>query len=123
MPIYRHFGLVHYGCCEDLGHKIGMLRQLGNLRSIAVTPVADVKVCAGQIGADYVISWRPNPTDMVCCGYNESLIRRIVGEGLAACRGGYPHIHLKDVETVEGDMTRMGRWVKLVREVSERVWQ
>lgn len=122
LPIYEQFGLVHYGCCEDLGHKIDRLRQLKNLRSIAVTPVANVQLCAEQIGADYAISWRPNPTDMVCCGYNESLIRRIISEGLAACRGGYPHIHLKDVETVEGDVTRLTRWVELVRKIADEVW-
>ena len=121
LPIYEHFGLVHYGCCEDLGRKITMLRQLKNLRSIAVTPLADVRLCAEQIGTDYAISWRPNPTDMVCCGFNESLIRRIISDGLAACRGGYPHIHLKDVETVEGDITRLTRWVTLVREIVDEV--
>jgi hypothetical protein len=121
-PIYEHFGLVHYGCCEDLGRKIGMLRQLKNLRSIAVTPVANVAVCAEQIGADYAIAWRPNPTDMVCYGYNEDRIRRIISEGLAACKGGYPHIHLKDIETVEGDVTRLTRWVNLVRSVADEVW-
>lgn len=119
-PILEHFGLVHYGCCEDLGRKIDMLRQLKNLRSIAVTPCANVALCAEQIGADYAIAWRPNPTDMVCCGYNEDRIRRIIGNGLAACKGGYPHIHLKDVETVEGDVTRLTRWVKLVRDVAEK---
>jgi hypothetical protein len=119
MPIYEHFGLVHYGCCEDLGEKIDMLRQLPNLRSIAVTPVADMQRCAEQIRDDYAISWRPNPTNMVSCGYDESLIRRTITEGLAACRGGHPHIHLKDVETVEGDVIRLGRWVKLVRDVAE----
>ncbi len=117
LPICEHFGLVHYGCCEDLGRKIDMLRKLKNLRSIAVTPVANVPLCAEQIGTDYAISWRPNPTDMVCCGYDESRIRRIIGDGLAACRGGYPHIHLKDIETVEGDVTRLTRWVRLVREI------
>jgi len=118
LPICEPYGLVHYGCCEDLGRKIDMLRRLKNLRSIAVTPVADVKLCAEQIGTDYVTSWRPNPTDMVCCGYNDDLVRRIIGEGLAACRGGYPHIHLKDIETVQGDVTRLTRWVKLVREIA-----
>ena len=121
MPIYEHFGLVHYGCCEDLGRKIDMLRQLKNLRSIAVTPAADVAFCADQIGADYAISWRPNPTDMVCYGYDEDRVRRIISNGLAACKGGFPHIHLKDIETVEGDMSRLTRWVKLVRDVAERV--
>jgi len=119
LPIYEHFGLVHYGCCEDLRRKIDMLRQLKNLRSIAVTPVANVRQCAEQIGTDYVMSWRPNPTDMVCYGYDEGKIRRIISEGLAACRGGYPHIHLKDVETVEGDVSRLTRWVRLVRDISQ----
>lgn len=119
-PVYEQFGLVHYGCCEDLGRKIGLLRSLKNLRSIAVTPVADVAQCATQIGADYAISWRPNPTDMVCYGYDEGRVRRIIRQGLEACRGGYPHIHLKDVETLEGDLTRLGRWVKVAQEVAER---
>ncbi len=123
LPICAHFGLTHYGCCEDLGRKITMLRQLKNLRSIAVTPLADVRFCADQIGTDYAISWRPNPTDMVCCGYSEERVRRIIGDGLAACRGGFPHIHLKDVETVEGDVSRMTRWVRLVREIAEKVWR
>ena len=121
LPICEHFGLLHYGCCEDLGRKIDMLRQLKNLRSIAVTPVADVPACAEQIGADYAISWRPNPADMICCGYNEDLIRRIITDGLCACRGCHPHIHLKDIETVEGDVTRLSRWVKLVREIAQAV--
>ncbi len=119
-PIYEHFGLVHYGCCEDLGRKIGMLRKLKNLRSIAVTPVADVRLCAEQIGTDYAISWRPNPTDMVCCGYDEDRIRRIIKDGVSAFRGGSLHIHLKDVETVEGDPARLTRWVKLIRELTSR---
>jgi hypothetical protein len=97
-----------------------MLKQLKNLRSIAVTPVANVAACAEQIGSDYALSWRPNPTDMVCYGYDEDKVRRIIGNGLAACKGCYPHIHLKDVETVEGDVTRLTRWVKLVREVAEK---
>ncbi|NLL83506.1 MAG: hypothetical protein GX230_04610, partial [Lentisphaerae bacterium] len=46
LAFFEKFGLVHYGCCEDLGEKIGMLRQLKNLRSIAVTPVANVRHCA-----------------------------------------------------------------------------
>jgi hypothetical protein len=123
MPIYEHFGLVHYGCCEDLTHKIGMLRRLKNLRSIAVTPLADVRRCAEQIGRDYVMSWRPNPTDMVCAAWDEARVRRIIGEGLDACRGLFPHIHLKDVETLQGDTGRMARWVRVVRETAAEHWR
>lgn len=119
-PICEQFGLVHYGCCEDLTRKIGMLRQLKNLRSIAVTPVADVRKNAEQIGRDYVASWRPNPTDMVCAGWDEGRIRRIIGEGAEAFKGLFMHIHLKDVETVQGDPTRLARWTRIVRETLEK---
>jgi hypothetical protein len=118
-PIIERFGLCAYGCCEDLTRKIDMLRQVRNLRIIAVTPRADVARCAEQIGQDYVVSWRPNPTDMVCCGFNEDRVRRILSEGLAACRGCRVHIQLKDVETLEGEPDRMRRWVALARGLCE----
>lgn len=118
-PIMEHFGLVHYGCCEDLTRKIDMLRSLKNLRSIAVAPLANVAKCAEQIGTDYALSWRPNPTDMVCCGWNEDRIRSIVRHGLDASKGCFVHLHLKDVETVEGDPTRLSRWATIVRSIAE----
>ena len=118
-PIMEAWGLSAYGCCEDLTRKIDMLRQIANLRIIAVTPRADVARCAEQIGRDYVLSWRPNPAEMVCCGFDESRIRRIISEGLRACRGCCVHVHLKDIETVEGDTGRLARWVNLVRDLSQ----
>ena len=51
-PIIENFGLAAYGCCENLTDKIHLLRCIRNLRMIAVTPVADVRRCAEQIGAD-----------------------------------------------------------------------
>jgi hypothetical protein len=118
MPILRHYRHVAYGCCEDLTKKIDMLRQLPNLRVIAVTPLANVAKCAEQIDDRHVFSWRPNPTDMVCAGWDEARIRRIIGDGLQAARGCHIHLHLKDVETVQGDPTRLKRWVAIVRDVA-----
>lgn len=119
IPIMAHYGLVHYGCCEDLTRKIDMLRQIPNLRSIAVTPRADVKACADQIGKDYVISWRPNPTDMVCVSWNADRVERIIRDGADACRDSTFHIHLKDVETMQGEPERLQRWTQLVRTILE----
>lgn len=119
LPIQEHFGLLHYGCCEDLTQKIDILRSFKNLRSIAVAPLANVRKCAEQIGRDYVISWRPNPTDMVCAGWDEARIRRIIREGLQGCRNGYVHIMLKDIETVQNDPSRLARWTRIVREIAD----
>jgi hypothetical protein len=118
-PILERFGLSAYGCCEDLTHKIDMVRSIENLRRIAVTPRADVKKSAEQIGEDYVISWRPNPAETVCCGFDESRVRTLIREGLAACRGLHVDITLKDIQTVEGDVDRFRQFIRVVREETE----
>ena len=119
LPILEKFGLIAYGCCENLTHKIALLRKIPNLRIIAAAPTADLRRCAEQIGTDYVISWRPNPSAMVCCGWDEARIRRILREGLEAAKGCHLIIHLKDIETLEGDLSRLARWTKLVRRLAD----
>jgi len=116
LPIMEKFGLTAYGCCEDLARKIDVLRRCKNLRRIAVTPVADVKKCAEQIGMDYVISWRPNPSLMVCNGWDPDRVRAVIRDGLEACKGQHVDITLKDVQTVENEPWRLKEWVKIVKE-------
>jgi hypothetical protein len=120
LPILRQFGLVSYGCCEDLTTKIDLLRKVPNLRIIAVTPRANLRRCAELVGSDYVISWRPNPTDVICYGFDEARIRRILRDALEVTRGCHLQINLKDVETVEGHPERFDRFVRIVREVVDR---
>lgn len=116
-PIMEKFGLLAYGCCEDLTLKIDLLRQIPNLRRIAVSPMANVARCAEQIGQDYVLSYRPSPSDMVGYDFDPERVRRILTRDLAACAGCHVDITLKDVETVQGDPTRVKRWVEMAREV------
>jgi hypothetical protein len=123
LPILEKFGLVAYGCCEDLTNKIDILRRIPNLRRIAVSPFADVAKCAEQIDRDYVISYRPSPTDMVGYGFDEDRIRSILRRDLTACRDCHVDITLKDVETVQGDPTRIHKWVDLTHQVIDEVWE
>ena len=122
LPILKSFGLVAYGCCEDLTNKIDMLRQIPNLRRIAVSPFADVARCAEQIGQDYVLSYRPSPADMVSYGFDEARIRSILRRDLEACGACHVDVTLKDVETVQSDPERVKRWVELTREVIDDVF-
>lgn len=118
-PFYDLFGLIAYGCCENLTEKIDVLRRIGNLRRIAVTPWANIKKCAEQIGNDYVISWRPNPTDMVSNGFDEDHARKIVKEAkdIFEAHDCMYEVNLKDVITVDNDRDRIKNWVSVVREV------
>ena len=117
MPLMSRFGLISYGCCEDLSEKIDMLRKVPNLRRIAVTPFADVRRCAEQIGQDYVIAWRPSPAEMVANAFDPDRIRKVVGSAIDAMRGCHFDICLKDVVTVRGEPRRIRDWVRIVREV------
>jgi len=121
LPIMRKFGLVAYGCCEDLTRKIDLLRQIPNLRRIAVSPFANVKKCAEQIGDQYIISYRPNPADMVSYGFDRERIRTILKRDLEACRNCFVDITLKDVETVESDPKRIQKWVDITRSVIDEI--
>ncbi len=122
LPILSQFGLAAYGCCEDLTRKIKMLRQIPNLRRIAVSPFANPARCAEQIGTDYVLSYRPSPVDMVGYGFDPDRIRTILRRDLSACKACHTDITLKDVETVQGDPNRVRDWVKLTREVIDEVY-
>ncbi|MGQ9628818.1 MAG: hypothetical protein ACUVXI_00705 [bacterium] len=119
IPILEKFGLVAYGCCEDLTHKIKYLKRIPNLRRIAVTPWADVRKCAEQIQQDYVLSWRPSPAEMICSGFDPDHIRKVVKSAMEAARGCHIDITLKDVQTVQNQPERLKEWVRIVREISD----
>jgi hypothetical protein len=118
LPILAKFGLSAYGCCEEMDRKIGIVKRIPNLRRIAVTPRSDPRVCAEQIGRDYVASWRPNPAETVCCGFDAERIRRIVRDAKSAfdAQGTIFDVCLKDVQTVEGEPERLREFVQIVRE-------
>ena len=119
IPILEKFGLSAYGCCEDLTHKMPQLRKIPNLRRVAVVPVADVAKSAEEIADEYVFSWRPNPTDMICCGFEPDHIRRVIRDGMEASKGCHVDITLKDVQTVGGKPELLKDWVRIVRDITD----
>ena len=122
LPILKKFGLTAYGCCEDLTHKIDMLRQIPNLRRIGIAPSANVASCAEQIGRDYVLSYRPSPVDMVAYDFNPERMLQVMTRDLTICRNNHVDITLKDVETVGGDPNRVRTWVNITRQVIDKLY-
>ena len=118
-PILEKFGRVAYGCCDNLTEKIDILRKIPNLRRIGVSLRADIARCAEQIQQDYVMSWRPNPAQMICCGFDPDLVRRVVRQAMEDFKGGLVDIALKEIETVLNQPENLREWVKVVRSVSD----
>lgn len=118
LPIMEKYGLTSYGCCEDLSEKIVYLRQLKNLRRISVSPFANVRKCAEEIGEDYVLSWRPDPSLTICNGLDEDFLRKYMREYFEIFKENKNHfdITLANVETVHGHPEYVKRWTEIVRE-------
>ncbi len=121
LPILEKFGLTAYGCCEDLTKKIDYLRKIPNLRRIAVTPFADVQKCAEQIGRDYILSWRPNPSTMISTGLDQNFVRSFMREHFQIFKDNNNQfdITLKDVQTINHQPENVVKWVQIVREEME----
>ncbi|MFI3324726.1 MAG: hypothetical protein R3Y35_00970 [Clostridia bacterium] len=121
-PILEKYGLVSYGCCEDMTQKIEIIKSLSNLRRIAVTPFSDAKKCAEQIGKDYVASWRPNPSSAIAQGINEDFIRKDMRKhfDIFTANNCVFDITLKDVETQSGNPNAIKIWTDIVRDEIEK---
>ncbi len=122
IPILEKFGLTAYGCCENLAQFIPCLRRVPNLRRIAVSPFAEPRKCAEQIGKDYILSWRPSPSLMLATGLDEDFVRKYMQEHFAIFKenGNFFDITLKDVETVHHQPENVRRWVEIVRQEIEK---
>ena len=122
-PVFERFGLVNYGCCEPLHHKIDIIRKIGNVRVISMSPWADVDIAAEAMGRDYVMARKPNPAYLAFDSMGEEAIRTEVRRTLEACRrSGTPVIFmLKDITTLRGQPERLDRWHEIVRQEIGRI--
>jgi len=113
--IAEKFGLVYYGCCEPVHTRWHVLKKLGNLRSVSVSPWCDQQFMAAELGRNYVFSRKPNPTLISMQKFDEDLISRDLQSTLDIARGCELEIIMKDVHTLAGQPLRVARWVALAR--------
>ncbi len=119
MPLKRlldRYGLVYYGCCDPLHNKIDSIRKLKTVRKISMSPWADVKVGAQNMGGDYVLSRKPNPAFMTDFNLYRDDVKREIQETLDVCKQtGTPcEFILKDISTVSYHPEYLTEWEKLV---------
>jgi hypothetical protein len=114
----ERFGLVYYGCCDPLDGKMAEVRQLPNVRKVSMSPWADQRRGAAEIGRDYVFSSKPNPAHVAMTGFDADLVRRELSAILAACNeNGCPaEFILKDISTVCHQPDRLDQWSQIAME-------
>ncbi|MDR1949415.1 MAG: hypothetical protein LBQ38_08485 [Spirochaetaceae bacterium] len=122
-PFMEQCGLSYYGCCEPLDKVIPFLKGIKNMRKIGVSPWANVRSCAEQIGGDYVLARKPNPA-LVSGNVDPGQIKAEISETLEACiENKCPfELVLKDISTVGYKPQNLINWTKTVQEVIDRYY-
>ncbi|MDR3123865.1 MAG: hypothetical protein LBU16_08830 [Treponema sp.] len=116
-------GLSYYGCCEPLDRFIPYLKKVPNMRKIGVSPWANVRSSAEQMGGDYVFARKPNPAN-VARDFNREVVEQEITETIEACmENGCPYeFVLKDISTVGGKPHNLIDWAKTVTKTIDRYY-
>ncbi|MFP4378404.1 MAG: hypothetical protein ACLFP4_15275 [Spirochaetales bacterium] len=115
------FALTGYGCCEPLTDRLGMVFSIPGIRRLSISPWADIRVAAEELGPNYIFSWKPRPMDLVG-DFDEDAIRAYLRETieLALANDCALEMILKDTHTCEHHPERFDRWSQIAREQVER---
>lgn len=113
------YGMTYYGCCEPLHLKMGILKTVGNLRKISMSPWADITHALEEGAGDYVLSIKPNPAILGSIDWHPDQARQALTDELDKCRGCAIEIVMKDISTVGREPRRLREWARIASEVAE----
>ena len=115
--------LTYYGCCEPLDKFIPYLKKVPNMRKIGVSPWANIRSSAEQIGSSYVFARKPNPAN-VARDFNKEVVKKETIETIEAClehKCPYEFV-LKDISTVGHNPANLIAWTKTVMETIDHYY-
>jgi hypothetical protein len=121
--VLERFGLNYYGCCEPLHLKLDMLkRRLPRLRRVSISPWADKRKSAEQLGRDIIFGWKPNPAYLAAVDFDPDLVRRDIRETVDICKehGCCLEMTIKDTHTCNHQPQRFDEWTRIAMEESLR---
>jgi hypothetical protein len=118
-PIFERFGLVCYGCCENLTHKIDRVLSIPNLRIFVCSAWTNMDVVLDRIGTDYCIMWRQKAGDVVFPD-DPQVLRHNLEEGARRLQGRRYQIVLRELQTLCGHSDRLEVWTKIAKEVAAK---
>lgn len=118
-PIFARFGLVAYGCCENLTRKVEGVLSIPNLRIFVCSAWTDLNVVLEKVSPRYGIMWRQKASDVVFAK-DDAHLRRDLEEGCRRLQGRPYQIVLRELQTLAGRMDRLHVWTRLAKEAAAR---
>jgi hypothetical protein len=113
----------YYGCCEPLDKFIPFLKKIPNMRKIGVSPWANIRSSAEQIGSNYVFARKPNPAN-VAGHFNQAAVEKETVEIIEACienKCPYEFV-LKDISTVNNCPENIINWTVTVMRTIDKYY-
>lgn len=110
---------IYYGCCERTDHKLKELGTFHNLRKITVSPFAHQQEAFEKMGADYVVSFKPNSTYLNLEPMGENLLREELEN---VCRWAKDYhcnveIIMKTIITLNHEPQRLWKWCEMASDI------
>jgi len=114
----ERFGLIYYGCCEPVHDRLELIMEaIPNLRSVSVSGWADFAKIGELLGKRYVYSRKPTPALLSGADPEWALAEEDMRKTRAATRNGNVEILLRDLYTVNGERSRLRKWVEMTRAI------
>jgi len=114
--IARRFGLVYYGCCEPLHDRYHIIREMDNLRTLSVSPWCDMRALAAELDRPLNLACKPSPAH-IAHGFEKELLEDHARQARDCFKGRTVEYVMKDVHTIEGDVSRITRWIDMARNI------
>lgn len=108
--LLANFGMNGYGCCDDLTRKLPNVLKIKNLRRVGISPWADIEKCADQLGKDYLLTWKPQPSYLAAEQFDDEFVQKYLTESLKKSAHANVEIILRDTHTCRNEPGRFLRF-------------
>jgi hypothetical protein len=116
LPILSRFGIINYGCCENLTEKLEFVKTIPNLRQFICSAWTDLRTVVAELGDRYVIEWRQSAAKVIGADRVDDLRHSFV-ECLRIAKGCHIQVMLDSVMTLDGKHNRLREWVRFAKEL------
>jgi hypothetical protein len=114
--VTRPFGLSYWGCCEAVHDRFHFIEKaIPNLRAVSVSGWSDFFKMGELLGKKYVYSRKPTPAYISGTYPDWDLCEKDVKDTLAAAKNCNLELCFRDIYTVDGDRSRLTKWVEMTR--------
>jgi hypothetical protein len=121
LPILSRFGIINYGCCENLTNKIEIVMRLPNLRQFICSAWTSPEEVVSRVGRKCAIEWRQKASEVIDAA-DRNQLKKQLRSGLEVLRGCHVQIMLDSVMTTNGNPGRLKEWVEVAKDIGSEIF-